>query len=176
MKKVAAHLLILLLLLNVMGYYGVFIGLKYSHNVRLNAQLDNLQYDHSETVTLKVPITIPYYGNTNFERVTGEIEHEGEFYKLVKQKYESDTLYIVCIKDEHSQRIKQALSDYVKNFSEHSADGMLKTAPSFIKDFVSPTFCFSSASQGWQLNIQFGLTEQRVKEVVRVSISPPPEA
>ena len=34
-----------------------------------------------------------------YERVNGEFEHNGEFFKLVKQKLENDTLNIVCIKD-----------------------------------------------------------------------------
>ena len=56
MKKITAYLLILLLLLNVMGYYGVFVGLKYSHSASINQQLDDFRYEEYETVTLKVPV------------------------------------------------------------------------------------------------------------------------
>jgi hypothetical protein len=176
MKKITAHLLVLLLLLNVMGYYGVFMGLKYRHSATINQQLDDFQYSEFETITLKVPLTIPYYGDTKFERVSGEIEHAGEFYRLVKQKFEKDTLYIVCIKDTHSKRIKQALADYVKNFSEHSSDGPSKTVPSFIKDYINTEFSYSTSSAGWNRDIQFGLTERKVKSIPLTFISPPPEA
>src|SRR5687767_15064229 len=115
MKKLTSYVLVLILLLNVMGYYGIFIGLKYSHSTSINQKLDDLQYNESHTVTLKVPLTIPYYGDTEYQRVSGEIEHGGEVYRLVKQKYEKDTLYIVCIRDVQGKRIKQALADYVKN-------------------------------------------------------------
>jgi hypothetical protein len=74
---------------------------------------------NSETVTLKVPVAIPYLQNTDFERVNGEFEHNGEFFRLVKQRFASDTLYIVCIKDTRSKHIKQALAEYVKTFSDH---------------------------------------------------------
>ena len=140
MKKITAHLLVLLLLLNVMGYYGVFVGLHYKHSATINQQLDGPGELEFETVTLKVALTIPYYGDTEYGRVSGEIEHNGEFYRLVKQKFEKDTLYIVCIKDVQSKRIKQALADYVKNFSEHSSDHAAKTIPSFIKDYIATEF------------------------------------
>jgi hypothetical protein len=176
MKKLTAHLLVFLLLLNVMGYYGIFLGIKYKHTADVTRQLDNSNYDEHETVTIKVPLTIPYYGDTKYERVDGEIEYEGKFYRLVKQKLEKDTLYIVCLKDLQSKRIKQALTDYVKNFSEHSSDNSTRLAPSFIKDYITAEFSFLSSNIGWSQTLQFGLTEQRVKEVVLVSISPPPEA
>lgn len=169
-------MLVLLLLLNVMGYYGVFVGLKYKHSVNINQQLDGSGEAEFQSVTLKVPLTIAYYGDTQYERVSGEIEYNGEFYRLVKQKYEKDTLYIVCIKDVESKRIKQALADYVKNFSEHTSDNPAKTVPSFIKDYITNEFTYSISSTGWKRDIQFGLTEQKVKSIPLTFISPPPEA
>lgn len=176
MKKITAYLLVLLLLLNVMGYYGIFIGLKYKHNTNINERLDGYEAHQFESVTLKVPLTIPYYGDTQYERVSGEVEYEGEFYRLVKQKFEKDTLYIVCIKDAESKRIKQALADYVKNFSEHTSDSPSKTVPSFIKEYINSALSYSTASNGWNRKIQFGLTQQEVKTIPLTFISPPPEA
>jgi hypothetical protein len=175
MKKFTSYVLVMLLLLNVMGYYGVFIGLKYSHSASINQRLDDSQYDESHTVTIKVPLTIAYYNDTEYQRVTGEIEHNGEVYRLVKQKYEKDTLYIVCIKDLESKRIKQALADYVKNFTDHSSDNSLKSIPSFIKDFISTEFSFDPSNKGWTRDIPFGLTEQKVKNIPLKFNSPPPE-
>jgi hypothetical protein len=175
MKKFTSYVLVLLLLLNVMGYYGVFIGLKYSQTAEINQRLDNAAYDESQTITIKVPLSIAYYSDTEYERVTGEIEHNGEVYRLVKQKYEKDTLYIVCIKDLESKRIKQALADYVKNFTEHSSDNAVKSVPSFIKDFINTEFSMSPSENGWTLDIPFGLTEQKVKNFALDFNSPPPE-
>jgi hypothetical protein len=176
MKKITAHLLVLLLLLNVMGYYGVFLGLKYQHSAQINQKLDDLTTHGFKSVTLKVPLSIPYYGDTQYERASGEIEYGGEFYRLVKQKFEKDTLYIVCIKDVQSKRIKQALADYVKNFSEHSSNTPSKTVLSFIKDYINTGFSYGTSSNGWNRKIQFGLTEQKVKNIPLTFISPPPEA
>ncbi|HEX6890362.1 MAG TPA: hypothetical protein VF141_06710, partial [Chryseolinea sp.] len=122
MKKIIAIFLVLLLLFNALGFYGLFIGLRYKNEIDLVQRLDNDQYLEEQTVTLKVPMTLPYHLDSEYERVDGEIEHDGEFYRLVKQKLQKDTLYIVCIKDQGSKRIKQALADYVKTFTDKPAD------------------------------------------------------
>ena len=176
MKKLTAHLLIMLLLLNVLGYYGVFIGIKYRHTSDLSQRFDDSNFENLQTVTIKVPLTVPYYGDTKFERVDGEIEHKGEFYRLVKQKYEKDTLYIVCVRDLQSKSIKQALADYVKTFSEHSSDGKTaKTLPGFIKDYISTQIDMRPSATGWKSEIQFGSTEQLFESFSLTHHSPPPE-
>jgi len=121
-KKIVSILLIFLLLFNALGFYGLFIGLRYKSKLDLVRRLDKQQYSEDETITLKIPISIPYQMGTEYERIDGEIEHHGEFYRMVKQKLESDTLYIVCIKDHESKRIKQALTDYVKTFTDEPVD------------------------------------------------------
>lgn len=52
--------------------------------------------------------------NGGFERVNGKFEHQGEFYKLVKQKLHNDTLYVVCIKDFESKSLSKKMTDYIK--------------------------------------------------------------
>ena len=96
-------------------------------------------------------MTLPYHLDSEYERVDGEIEHDGEFYRLVKQKLEKDTLYIVCIKDHDSKRIKQALADYVKTFTDKPVDAKHqgKFSASFIKDFLPTSIEITPASAGW---------------------------
>ena len=78
-------------------------------------QLDADQYDPEQTVILTIPLSLPYpiYQN-GFERVDGEFEYHGEYYKLVKQKLENDVLHLVCIKDTEARKIAQAMVDYSK--------------------------------------------------------------
>lgn len=177
MKKAVSIFLTAILLLNVMGYYGLFLGLRYENSLRIIQRLDADNYNSEETITLKVPLSIPYYGNTDFERVDGEIEHKGEFYRLVKQKFEKDTLYIVCIKDVKSRQIKQALTKYVKTFSDQPSDqSNTKTVHTFIKDYIATTFSLGNSSTGWSLSIVHHTAEARIFSPYFLIISPPPEA
>lgn len=177
MKNIISIFLAMLLLLNVMGYYGLFLGIKYKNTADITQRLDVGNYAESETVTIKVPLAIPYAADTEFERIDGEIEHQGEFYRMVKQKLEKDTLRIVCLRDVKSKRIKQALSDYVKTFSDHSTDaGQVKTVPGFIKDYIPAGFRLVSSAAGWNAAFDFARSQQTVRILSRPVLSPPPEA
>ncbi|HEY5918145.1 MAG TPA: hypothetical protein VIU13_12110 [Chryseolinea sp.] len=177
MKRSIAIFLIFLLLFNALGFFGLFVGLRYKTASDLVERLDNNQYMEDETVTIKVPMTIPYHLDSEYERVDGEIEHNGEFYRLVKQKLQKDTLYIVCIKDQDSKRIKQALADYVKTFTDKPVDAKHagKFLTSFIKDFLPTSIEITPASAGWNHEVSLaGIFDSFSSRSIAV-VSPPPQ-
>lgn len=176
MKKVVSISLMVLLLLNVMGYYGLFLGLRYKNTVRITHRIEAKDYSASETITIKIPLAIPYYGDTEFERVDGEIEHQGQFYRLVKQKLEKDTLHIVCIRDAQAKNIHEALSDYVSTFADQSADrSSTRSIQSFIKDYFSPGFSLDVLASGWSTVVRHPDVASTAIETIRKSPSPPPK-
>jgi hypothetical protein len=155
-KKIVSIAFIFLLLFNVLGYYGLFFGLHYQNRQELIQQFDTENYSKLETVTIKVPLAVPYANDSQeYQRVDGEFEHQGEFYHMVKQRLSQDTLYIVCVKDQQSKRINQALTDYVKTFADKPVDGKSQTTtlPSFIKEYLVGTYTIKSSSGGWSLNV-----------------------
>lgn len=153
-KRTITLILLVIFLLNVVGYYGVFVGLRFSSEVAMRQQFDAENYNQQE-VTIKVPLSIPYASDSrDFERVDGEFEHEGQVYRLVKQKLQSDTLYIVCVKDQQTQTINQALADYVKTYTDKpiNAKQGTKTIAQFTKDFISCTTSVESLTNGWNFS------------------------
>ena len=177
MKGSIAILLIFLLLFNALGFYGLFVGLRYKTASDLVARLDKQQYLDEETVTLKIPMAIPYHLDSDYERVDGEIEHGGEFYRLVKQKLQKDTLYIVCIKDYDSKRIKQALADYVKTFTDKPVDSNSagKFLTNFIKDFLPTSLEIRPASAGWNYSVALADISDSFDSRSLAVFSPPPQ-
>lgn len=179
LKRIVSIFLVFLLLFNALGFYGLLQGLHYKTTLDLVHRLDNDLYSEDETLTLKVPITIPYQlDSEDYERVDGEIEYEGEVYRLVKQKLESDTLFIVCIKDHAGKRIKQALADYVKTFTDKPfhAKQTGKIFTSIIKDFLPTSISLSSAATGWNYSVAI---ESHVDFYYDRSVTvstPPPQA
>ena len=175
MQKAISISLVALLLLNVMGYYGFFIGLKYKNAVRVTSQIEARDYLESETVTIKIPLSVPYYGDTEFERVDGEIEHEGQFYRLVKQKLAKDTLHVVCIRDTRAKHIHEVLADYVNTFTDQSSDRSgAKSIQSFIKDYFPSTFALREAANGWTVSLSYCDPEIELSDPFRTFPSPPP--
>ena len=161
-----------------MGYYGIFLGMQYRNDVAVLKKLERNGYDESQTVTLKVQISIPYgVENSDFERVDGMFEHHGEFYRLVKQKYEKDTLTVICIKDFEIKRIKQALTNYVKTFTDQGTEQHQNTKPTvnFIKDYIPQTFSLKSSSLGWESEVIKETVYNALLSSFASSIIHPPE-
>lgn len=178
MRKITAIALVLFLLFNVLGFYGIFFTLRYSNQQSLKLQFDSEAYTELETVTIKVPLTVPYAADQHeFRRVDGEFQHEGEHYRLVKQRLASDTLYVVCVKDQQSKRIHQALSDYVKTLADDLGHDKSGHSPgiNFSKDFCGSTFSLITHSIGWeQAVVQHGAVKHFIPSY-SPSITNPPE-
>ena len=168
----------MLILFNTLGFYGVLVGLRYKAKQDLVQRLDEDQYRQEETITLKVPLSIPYHmDDDRYERVNGEIEHQGEFYRLVKQRLQRDTLYIVCIKDSKSKQIKKALTDYVKTFTDKPVDSKHrgKTMVSFLKDYIPSYFFISPESSGWNNSVINNFASAFFYNTTISVASPPPK-
>lgn len=167
-----------LFLLNVLGYYGVFVGLQFKNSREMQARFDNEDYARTQEITIKVPITVPYATDSReYTRVDGEFEHQGEVYRMVKQKLQSDTLYIVCVKDNASKDIKQALADYVKTFTDKpvSEKSNSKTAQNLIKDYIVSSTTLQTGSGGWNHVLTQGAQTKEYNTLCIQLNSPPPQ-
>jgi hypothetical protein len=177
-KRIISIALVLTLLLNTMGYYGIFLGLHYQNDIFMAEVLDADNYDQSNTITLKVPVSIPYMlDKYEFKRVDGQFEHQGELYRMVKQRYVEDTLTVVCVKDIQHKQINQALSDYVKTFTDKTADAKpaSKITISFLKDYLPITFSIRSTTSGWAAQVIHNSYYQNLLPTFSTSIIHPPE-
>ncbi len=177
-KRFCALLMMLLFLLNVVGYYGLLVGLQIKNSQQLQSQFDSDEYERQHEVTIKVPITIPYGTDKEYSRVDGEFEYQGEVYRMVKQKFQSDTLYIVCIKDAASKDIKQALAEYVKSFTDKPASekSQSKTLQNLIKDYLATSTLLQNGTMGWSNVVSHGEKIIAYPSWTTYATSPPPKA
>lgn len=176
MKRIVASLVLVIFLLNVFGYYGIFMGLRKQVAGQMRAKMDESNYALSDEITFKVPIAIPYASDmAEYERVDGEFRHEGNVYHLMKQKLFKDTLYIVCVRDTHAQKIDKVLEDYVKTFSDKpsSEKGGTKTLDSFGKDFLSHIISLEPGQTGWELTSVFNFELEKTIQISSDIIQPP---
>ncbi len=178
LKKAVSIFLVLLLLFNALGFFGLLQGLRYQSARDLVERLDHNKYSTDETVTIKIPFSIPYQLDSDgYQRVDGEIEYESEFYRLVKQKLEKDTLYIVAIKDHASNRINQALADYVKTFTDKpiNTKNTSKISLTIIKDFLASSTSISHASDGWNYPVSHQSSSEHFDSRTLAVFTPPPQ-
>jgi hypothetical protein len=109
LKKIAAILLICLLLFNWYGYRFVTNYLQKKADSQLEARLDVNDYDESQLIEISIPLNMPYQNNWSaFERHYGEIELNGKIYTYVKRKVENGNLILKCISNTAKQNIKNA--------------------------------------------------------------------
>ena len=179
MRRTLAITLLAVFLFQLVGYYFVYLGLSIQANNSLISRLDAHDYKADQTVTLKIPFTLPYWTDSEqFERVDGDFEYQGQFYKLVKQKLSKDTLYVVCIKNQDKKQLFDALSDYIKMSNDSpAASKAVKIWGSIVKDYLINEPTALAPSEGWMIVNEFGCDHSLVFASLSTSvISPPPEA
>jgi hypothetical protein len=156
-KRFIATLMLVLFLLNVLGYYGIFEGLKAQSEIAWSSQAGENEEGLGQTVTFAIPLAVPYATDSQeYQQIQGQFEYGGEVYQLVKQKLLRDTLYVVGVKDEASSMWGRALADYVMTFGDTSGDDDSQSTTAqagFIKDFISASVSVNRDTAGWSFVI-----------------------
>ena len=99
MKRIAAILLICVLLFNWIGYQFYTAFMEQRADETLIASLDENSYSESDLISIKVPAVhlSSYVNDKEFVRVDGKIEIEGVQYNYVKRRFANDSLELMCI-------------------------------------------------------------------------------
>jgi hypothetical protein len=180
LRRTLAISLLAVFLFQLVGYYFVYLGLSIQANKTLISRLDAHDYEADQTITLKIPFTLPYWSDSEqFERVDGDFEYQGQFYKLVKQKLSKDTLYVVCIKNQDKKQLSDNLSDYIRmsNDSPATSKAALKLWGSIVKDYLFNEPTALAPCEGWVIVNEFGRDHKLVfASPLKSIVSPPPEA
>ncbi len=165
-------------MLNTLGYYGVFLGMRFKNDLAMKKVLDSGNYDSSQAITIKVAVSIPYMSDqSEFERVEGKFEHQGNLYRKVKQRYAKDTLTLICVKDAEHKHIDRIFSDYAKIFAD-AAPGNRTTSKitlNFLKDYLPVNFSIYSISAGWEKKVILNTRFNTLTPSFTASITHPPE-
>ncbi|HZY79060.1 MAG TPA: hypothetical protein VFE50_06015 [Cyclobacteriaceae bacterium] len=178
MRRLTAAVLLSLILFNVIGYYGVYLGLRAKANSDLRQQLDANNFDESETITIRVPLALPYQSDwSSFQRVDGDFEKDGEFYNLVKQKIERDTLIIIAVKDHREATLFESLTNYVQSHTDTPlSEKAGKMIDNLAKDFLFNKSELTVDCIGWFLETSFEAVDYSVLTAATDVHSPPPRA
>jgi hypothetical protein len=119
-KRLAAILLMGMLFFNWYGYQLLSSYWQDRAERRLEARLDQNNYDESALISFKIPITTLDYYNSSpvFERVNGQIEIAGVRYQYVKQRIYQGSLEVLCIPNMASMQLKSASNDFFRQVND----------------------------------------------------------
>jgi len=120
LKKIAAILLIGVLFFNWYGYQLLSSYWQQLADRRMEAALDNHEFNDSELLSIKVPIrTLSYYNSSlDFERVDGQIIIGHMSYKYVKRRILKDSLELLCIPNLWATRLRTARDDFFRQVND----------------------------------------------------------
>ncbi|TLU98942.1 hypothetical protein [Dyadobacter luticola] len=183
MRRILSILLLGLLLYNMVGYSLVYLSeerLVVSEKGKDFVQ----QTAGSADIIIKVPVAVPYQNNWDApEPVTGQIEHEGQFYQMKSQQLINDTLYVQCEVDQNARdrftELVSKVNDQVTGQSAESQKGQHShILKNFLKEYMSlgrkHTFYVlewtAAANHSFQYVAPSPLSEQHFKIP-----SPPPD-
>jgi hypothetical protein len=132
MKKIAAILLLGILTFNWFGYQLYIAIIENSENNKLQARLDENNYDESELISIKISaIDLPYYTNSKlFERVDGCVEINGVQYRYVKRRMFHNCLEFLCIPNKAAMSLQTAKENYFKSVNDIQAGTQTKKSGS----------------------------------------------
>ena len=176
MKKAIATCMLLLFLFNLGGYYMVFSVLQKEAGRQLSKSLDAGSADDQETVTVKVPLNLPYPINSNgFERVEGTVKSGDNYYQLLKQKIENDTLTLVLVKDKVSEQIEEVLYTLDElQTPDEDGKGTLNFSIKLVQEFIAVGEPIAAGNVPWSRDVIHGSTTAQLITADPTSTAPPP--
>lgn len=128
--------MLLILAFNFCGYRLVISLLQKRVDVKLEAKIDNSDYNEAQLIEIRVSLNMPYQERyTDFERHYGEINIDGKLYTYVKRKIEGNVLVLKCIANESKQQLKQTANDLAKSNTGQEQDNNGKKQTNTLKSF-----------------------------------------
>ena len=151
MKRFFSILLLAILLFNWFGYRLIISFIEVKADARLETLLDENNYDESQLVSIKIPVTfLSYYTNSSFfERVDGQIEIGGVEYKYVKRKLYNDSLELICIPDQTAMRLRAAKNEFFKTVNDLQHKENKKNCSGALKNILTD---YLTANQRFELD------------------------
>ncbi len=129
MKRIAAILLLGMLLFNWGGHRLLTDYLEQRADDQLQAELDRDQYSEADLIRIKVFAALPYGVSTEqYERVNGSININGISYTYVKRRFYKDSLELLCIPNTAKTSIQNARDEFFRLANDFIAGSISKKA------------------------------------------------
>ena len=118
LKKIAAILLLSLLVFNLAGYRWLFSAIEKNATANLEQKISAGKYSDEQLVEIRIPLNMPYYSDKDYEDVYGETDFNGEHYQYVKRKVSGNTLYLLCLPDKEKTSILKEKNEFTKTVND----------------------------------------------------------
>jgi hypothetical protein len=153
-KRIAAILLLGILLFNWGGYRLFTDYLEDRADSRLEASLDANDYNESDLISIKVAANLPYIANSEtYERVDGQITIKGVQYNYVKRRLYNDSLELLCIPNIARTGVQNARDDFFRlanDLASNTPSSKKSTGHTHLTKFSVQDYTNDHHSFSWQ--------------------------
>ena len=118
MKKIAAILLLSLIVFNLAGYRWLFTSIENKATSNLEQKISAGAYSEDQLVEIQIPLKMPYYSDKDYESVYGETDFNGEHLRYVKRKVSGNTLYLLCLPNKEKTSIVKVKNEFAKALND----------------------------------------------------------
>lgn len=144
LKKAISYLLLVCFILYNLGYYIVY----FTVNFRIEKNWVEKIYDSKEILNqkiLKIPITLPYtVDDQYFKEINSLFEKDGEYFRIIKQKYANDTLTVVYVADNEKNNLETIIKKWAASMAQEGQGNSHNVSfNSFVKDYMRPFFAIN---------------------------------
>gem|GEM_PF-1082321 len=133
LKKIAAILLLGVMLFNLAGYRWLFSAIENKATAQLEQKISAGQYTDDQLVEIRIPLNMPYYSDKDYENVYGETDFNGEHYRYVKRKVSGNTLYLLCLPNKEKTNLVKAKNEFAKAVNDIPSNDGSQQKTSLIK-------------------------------------------
>jgi hypothetical protein len=137
LKRIAAILLLALMVFNLAGYRWLFSAIENKATAKLEQKISAGKYNDEQLVEIRIPLNMPYYTDKDYESVYGETDFNGEHYRYVKRKVSGNTLYLLCLPNKEKNDIAKVKNEFTKAVNDIPANKQGSQQKNFIKLLTS---------------------------------------
>ncbi|WP_192350432.1 hypothetical protein [Algoriphagus sp. Y33] len=136
MRKLSSIVLLGCFCLYYFGYLIYYYTFQHSINRDWEESIWEEMYDDSDTEMMEIPLSLPYMANQeSFQTTNLAMEVDGKFLRVVKQRYQNDTLQLVYIIDHQQQQLENQVTDWIRSISDQSPQNKKERNQLFAKLF-----------------------------------------
>jgi hypothetical protein len=109
----------------VMFQYFIYQSNKFNEE-----QINKNLYKTTDLVEIKIPVKLPHITNWNtYERISGAVQLQDNWYNYVKLKMTRDTLFVMCVPNYKTTRLINANVIYAREVSEAPLNAKKQATP-----------------------------------------------
>ena len=160
MKKAISIVLLICFAIYHFGYYAFYFSYESHLERQWVSQIYGEEVYGTSEILIEVPLSVPYMANQDdFQPTNTPFEKDGKYFRVVKQRYQNDTLQLIAVPD----TARKVLDNTIKNWISFLTDDEIPqdkngniSVQFFAKDYIQPNHYLFKAIDKFPLAVTLG--------------------